>query len=72
MITLNPAEIIGVGAKSGSLTEGKEATLFISEGDALDYRTNKLTHAFIQGKEIILRNRQNVLFDRYSEKYSKD
>ena len=53
MNIFNPAEILGVGDKTGSLKEGKEATLFVSEGDALDFRTNKLTHAFIQGKAII-------------------
>ena len=72
LITLNPAEILGVGDKTGSLKEGKQATLFVSEGDALDFRTNKLTHAYIQGKEIILNARQEALFERYSRKYSNE
>jgi len=42
------------------------------EGDALDYRTNKLTHAYIQGKVIILDNKQEALFERYSKKYSDE
>jgi len=69
MITLNPAEILGVDDKTGSLKEGKEATLFVSQGDALDFRTNKLSHAYIQGKEIILDHKQEALFKRYSQKY---
>jgi len=72
LITINPAEILGVGDKTGSLVEGKEATLFVSEGDALDFRTNKLTHAFIQGKTIILDNKQEALFERYSKKYESE
>lgn len=72
LITINPAEILGVGDKTGSLEEGKEATLFVSEGDALDFRTNKLSHAFIQGKQVILNNKQEMLFERYSKKYSND
>ncbi len=72
LITINPAEILGVGDKVGSLVEGKEATLFVSEGDALDFRTNKLTHAFIQGKEVTLDNKQEALFERYSKKYSDE
>jgi imidazolonepropionase-like amidohydrolase len=72
LITINPAEILGVGKKTGSLEEGKEATLFVSEGDALDFRTNQLTHAFIQGKQITLDNKQEMLFERYSKKYSND
>lgn len=72
LITINPAEILGVGDKTGSLVEGKEATLFVSQGDALDFRTNKLTHAYIQGKEIVLDNKQEALFERYSKKYSDE
>jgi imidazolonepropionase-like amidohydrolase len=72
LITINPAEILGVGEKTGSLEEGKEATLFVSEGDALDFRTNKLSHAFIQGKQITLDNKQEMLFERYSKKYSNE
>ena len=72
LITINPAEILGVGNKTGSLVEGKEATLFVSQGDALDFRTNKLSSAYIQGKEIILDNKQEALFKRYSKKYGSE
>ena len=68
-ITLNPAEMLGVADKVGTLEEGKEATLFVSEGDALDIRTNKLTSAYIQGRTIILDNKQQALYKRYSDKY---
>ena len=57
-ITLNAAKIIGVDAFCGSLETGKDATLFISEGDALDMRTNYLTAAFIHSRAIDLDNRQ--------------
>ena len=72
LITINPAEILGVGDKTGSLVEGKEATLFVSHGDALDFRTNRLSSAYIQGKEIILDNKQEALFERYSKKYGSE
>jgi hypothetical protein len=49
------------------LEQGKDATLFISEGDALDMRTNKLTNAFIQGRMISLETHQT----RMNEKYTK-
>ena len=55
----------------GSLELGKDATLFISEGDALDMRTNKLTEAFIQGRMIDLENHQSRLYDKYKEKYNQ-
>lgn len=69
LITLNAAKILGIDANYGSLESGKSATLFISEGDALDMRTNKITHAFIDGREISLETHQTKLWKRYSEKY---
>lgn len=69
LITLNTAEVLGVDDLYGSLENGKSATLFISEGDALDMRTNKLTHAFIDGRMISLDTHQTELWKRYSEKY---
>ncbi|NNL61706.1 MAG: amidohydrolase, partial [Flavobacteriaceae bacterium] len=51
------------------LEVGKDATLFISEGDAMDMRTNILTHAFIEGREVSLESHQTKLWKRYSEKY---
>lgn len=70
IITSNIAKILGIDADYGTLEVGKSATLFISEGDALDMRTNKLTHAFIDGREISLETHQTRLYQRYSEKYS--
>ena len=70
LITLNPAKILGVDAALGSLTVGKHATLFLSEGDALDMRTNIIHHAFIQGREISLETHQTELWKRYSNKFS--
>jgi len=69
MITLNNAKILGIDATLGSLEVGKDATLFISEGDALDMRTNKLVKAFIKGRDLSLESHQTELYHRYSEKY---
>ncbi|MGB8706165.1 MAG: amidohydrolase family protein, partial [Gillisia sp.] len=52
LITSNTAKILGIDDTAGTLEKGKDATLFISEGDALDMRTNKITHAWIQGREV--------------------
>ena len=70
LITSNAAKILGIDNKVGTLEVGKDATLFISEGDALDLRTNILTEAFIQGRKISLETHQTVLWKRYSKKYS--
>ncbi|MEY2792331.1 MAG: hypothetical protein RJA76_323 [Bacteroidota bacterium] len=68
-ITLNTAKILGISDKTGSLEVGKDANLIISEGDALDMRSNILTHAFIQGRTISLDNKQKQLYERYKYKY---
>lgn len=69
LITLNPAKILGIDNNYGSLEIGKSATLFISDGDALDMRTNKISQAFIDGRRISLETHQTKLWKRYSEKY---
>ena len=71
LITLNAAKILGIDDIAGSLETGKDATLFISKGDALDMRTNIIDHAFIQGREISLETHQTKLHKRYMDKYSK-
>ena len=69
LITLNTAKILGIDAFTGSLKKGKDATLFISEGDALEMRGNILSAAFIQGRKISLETHQTKLWKRYSDKY---
>lgn len=71
MITSNTSKILGIDKDYGTLEVGKSATLFISEGDALDMKTNVLTHAFIDGRMISLETHQTKLYKRYKEKYSK-
>lgn len=70
-ITLNTAKILGIDSFCGSLEVGKDATLFISEGDALDMKTNQLTNAFIQGREIILESHQTKLYKKYKQRYNQ-
>jgi imidazolonepropionase-like amidohydrolase len=69
LITSNTAKILGIDSFCGTLEIGKDATLFISEGDALDMRTNKLTRAFIQGRELNLETHQSNLEKKYKAKY---
>ena len=71
MITLNTAKILGIDALVGSIEEGKYATLFVSAGDALDMRGNKVTLAFIEGKQIELTNPQIELWKKYDGKYGE-
>jgi len=68
-ISSNAAKILGVGDKTGSIEVGKDANIIISEGDILDMKTNLVTKAFIQGREISLENHQTQLFEKYKKKY---
>ncbi|MDC0630038.1 amidohydrolase family protein [Flavobacteriaceae bacterium] len=72
LITLNTAQILGIDKNYGSIETGKSATLFISTGDALDMRTNNLTHAYIDGRSISLESHQTKLWKRYSKKYENN
>ena len=67
-ITLSAAEILGIDKQLGSLESGKDATLFISNGDALEIRTNVL-QAYIQGRKVDMGDRHKMLFHKYQEKY---
>lgn len=71
LITLNNAEILGVDDQLGSITVGKQATLFTSKGDALDMRSNQVTSAFIQGRAVEIDGVQQQLFERFRAKYAK-
>ena len=69
LITANNAKILGIDDRYGTLEVGKSATLFISEGDALDMRGNQVTHAFIDGRKISMETHQTELWKRYMGKY---
>ncbi|ATP58196.1 amidohydrolase [Pedobacter ginsengisoli] len=68
-ITLNTAKVLGIDKIAGSLEIGKDATFFISAGDALDMKSNKVEQAFIQGRDINLDNLHKQLDKKFSDKY---
>lgn len=69
-ITLNTARVLGIEQRAGSLEQGKDATFFISSGDALDMKSNQVERAFIQGRDINLDNLHKQLDKKFSAKYS--
>jgi len=71
-ITLDAARTLRIDDRCGSLEEGKDATLFVSEGDALDMATNNVVHAWIQGRRVDLNNKQKMLYRKYQTKYSRN
>ncbi|MFN8154814.1 MAG: amidohydrolase [Bacteroidia bacterium] len=68
-ITSAPAKILGIDQQCGTLEDNKDATLFISTGDALDMTGNHVELAYIQGRMINLDNYQKELYRRYAKKY---
>ena len=69
LITSNTAKILRIDKTLGTLEAGKNATLFVSKGDALDMKSNQLTSAYISGRKVSLETHQTELWKRYSEKY---
>jgi imidazolonepropionase-like amidohydrolase len=66
-LTINPAEMLGVADRIGSIEPGKIANLIVAKGDPLEVRTS-ITHVVIAGIDVPLDNKQLALFERYSKR----
>ena len=71
MITANTAKILGIDKQVGTLEPGKQATLVVSTGDILDMRTNRVEHAFIQGRKVDLDDKHKRLYNKFRTKYGQ-
>jgi imidazolonepropionase-like amidohydrolase len=63
-ITIVPAEIFGVDDRMGSIEGGKDANLFVCDGDPLEPRTN-IRYLFIGGWQVPLVSRQTELYEEF-------
>ncbi|HEV8117184.1 MAG TPA: amidohydrolase family protein [Thermoanaerobaculia bacterium] len=63
-MTLEPAKMLGVADRIGSLEPGKDATLIVTDGDILDLRTHVLA-AYLDGRPLDLSDKQKRLYERY-------
>ncbi len=63
-ITINAAEIFGVDNKLGSIEEGKQANLFISDGDPFE-PMSQINQVFIRGYKIPMISRHTQLYEQY-------
>jgi len=63
-ITIVPAELFGVADKLGSIEVGKNATLFVSDGDPFETKT-QIKHVFIDGWQMPMVSRQTLLYDEF-------
>lgn len=69
-VTLYPAQLLGVADRLGSLEPGKDANLFITDGDPLEILTH-VESAFIAGRPLDLSTKQTRLNDKYRRKYGQ-
>ena len=51
-ITINPAKHIGIEDRVGSLEEGKDADILITDGDPLEIST-KILKVFVNGNLVV-------------------
>ena len=63
------AKILGVDHITGSIEKGKQASLLITQGDLLDMKDSKISDAFIQGRRLKMENYQDLLYQKYLNKY---
>ena len=66
-VTINPARIFGLDSRLGSIEAGKEATLFVADGDPFEPST-RVTALFIRGDRIPLVSRQTELYDEFLDR----
>ena len=63
-VTLGPAQVFGVGDRTGALQAGRDADVVVWSGDPFEF-TTRVEHVFVRGIERNTRNRQELLTDRY-------
>ena len=67
-VTINFAEIFNLDSDYGSLTVGKQANLFICDGDPFETKTT-IEQVFINGYKIPMQSRHSQLYDEFLERY---
>lgn len=63
-LTINSAEILGVGSELGSIEKGKVADLILTDGDPMEAKTN-IKQMFIAGREVSLESRHTREYEKW-------
>jgi imidazolonepropionase-like amidohydrolase len=63
-VTIVPAEIFGVASRMGSIEKGKDATVFICDGDPFETKT-QVKEVFINGWQMPMVSRQTELYEEF-------
>ena len=63
-VTINAAQILGIDALMGSISEGKVANIVLTDGDPLEHAT-KVKTLFIAGKLVELKSKHTDLYEKF-------
>lgn len=63
-VTINPAQIFGLGGQIGTLEQGKIANVIVTNGDPLELTTD-VKYLFIKGQLRSLENKHHRLYEKY-------
>jgi len=63
-VTVNPAQILGLGSQIGTLEQGKLANVIVTNGDPLELTTD-VKYLFIRGQLTSLENKHHRLYEKY-------
>lgn len=66
-VTLEPARILGLDHRLGSIEVGKDASLLITDGNPIEYAT-QVEQVYIQGRKSDMQDMHRQFYERYSEK----
>lgn len=68
-LTIHPATVWGVADRLGSIEVGKQANMFLVDGDPLE-TTSKVSHVIIRGRSVPMTSRHTQLFDQFLDRDS--
>ena len=63
-LTIDAAQILGVADRVGTIEPGKDANLFIANGDPLEIKT-QISRVVIKGRDVGLQNKHLALYEMY-------
>ena len=66
-VTLEPARILGLDHRLGSIETGKDASILITDGNPIEYAT-QVEQVYIQGRKSDMQDMHRQFYERYSEK----
>lgn len=66
-LTINTAQILGIGDQVGSIEKGKVADLILTDGDPLEAKTN-IKGMFIAGREVSLESRHTREYEKWMKR----